>query len=99
MPIFVRDHQRQLPAGAMARDGYAVGVVKIYARSYVNAPQLVFMRVRDDGQLDPADTYTSDWIGARGKGTPHTLSGEGAPIIGIHVLCGKDSSSMRWHWS
>lgn len=72
----------------MAREGYAVGAVKIQTINYVNAIQLVFMRVKANGQLDPDDKYQSDWIGFRGRGKTYTLTGGGKPIIGLHARQG-----------
>ncbi|HVX13302.1 MAG TPA: hypothetical protein VHC22_19110 [Pirellulales bacterium] len=88
VPIFARDQKRRLPAGAVAREGYAVGGVNVYAQSYVNGIQLIFMRLRDDGQLDKDDSYTSDWITTVDDGKMRTLTGDGAPIIGIHARRG-----------
>gem|GEM_PF-3326608 len=90
VPIFTRDHERKLPAGAMARAGYAVGAVNVNAERYVNGIQLIFMRVKDDGRLDPKDSYTSEWLGIRARGArkPQKLAGDGDPIIGIHVRHG-----------
>jgi hypothetical protein len=88
VPIFSRDYKRRLASGAVAREGYAVGAVNIYAQSYVNGIQLVFMRVRDDGQLDTNDSYTSDWMKTVNDGKMRTLTGDGAPIIGIHMRYG-----------
>ena len=87
-PLFSRDQERNLPVGAVAREGYAVGAAKVYGGQYVNALQLVFMRVKDNGQLDPSDSYTSAVLGGRMRVKPRTLTGKGAPIIGIHVRRG-----------
>ena len=65
-----------------------MGAVKVYAGEYVNALQLVFMRVKDNGQLDPSDSYTSAVLGGRMRVKPQTLTGNGAPIIGIHIYRG-----------
>lgn len=87
-PLFSRDQERNLPVGAVAKEGYAVGAVKVYGGEFVNALQLVFMRVKDNGQLDPSDSYTSAVLGGRMRVKPRTLTGNGAPIIGIHVRRG-----------
>jgi hypothetical protein len=81
-PIF----DRRRPAGAkavVARAGYAVGGMNVHAPKYVSAIQLVFMRVGDDGRLDPSDSYTSDWIGKPAGGPPEKLGGGGRKVIGI----------------
>ena len=80
-PVFDRG---QPPADMiLAREGYAVGALNLDAGDYVFAIQVVFMRQKADGRLDPADSYTGDWFGHPTGATPTTLSGEGAPVIGI----------------
>lgn len=69
---------------AVAREGYAVGAVKVDAKRFVNAMQIVFMRVKPDGRLDPDDSYTTEWIGFPTGRPTQTLGGSGAPIVGIH---------------
>jgi hypothetical protein len=67
----------------MARPGYAVGGLNLRAGLIVDAFQLVFMRV-EGGKLNPADTYTSDWLGdPSGGGGASTVSGNGRPIVGL----------------
>ncbi len=66
----------------MARPGYAVGGLNLRAGLIVDAFQLVFMRV-EGGRLNPADTYTSDWIGDPSGGDASTVSGNGRPIVGL----------------
>jgi hypothetical protein len=39
VPLFSRDQPRRLPAGAIARDGYAVGAVNVHASVYVIGAQ------------------------------------------------------------
>ena len=96
VPIFSRDRERKLPAGAVAREGYAVGAVNVNAGDYVNGVQLVFMRVKDDGRLDPKDSYSSEWLGIRPRGRrkPQKLGGDGDPVIGIHSRRGLVVDSM-----
>ncbi|MCR9231416.1 MAG: hypothetical protein NXI29_10420 [bacterium] len=68
----------------MAKEGYAVGGMKIDAPQYVSAVQVVFYRLTDDGQLDPNDSYTSEWLGTpSGKEVP-VIEGAGKQVIGIH---------------
>jgi hypothetical protein len=87
-PIFSPGQELKKPGGALARAGYAVGAVNVQAGSYVNAMQLVFMRVMNDGRLDSKDSYTSPWIGVKGQDESRTLTGNGDPIIGISVRQG-----------
>jgi hypothetical protein len=83
-PICDRSPTRLPGDIVIAPEGYAVGAVNVHSNQFVNAVQLVFMRLRPDGRLDPADSSTSDWIGEPGPGAPRKLGGNGVPIIGIH---------------
>jgi hypothetical protein len=67
-----------------APEGYAVGGLIVDADKYVNAVQLVFLRVKPDGTLDAADTHTSEVIGAPTGRPTRTLAGDGAQVIGLH---------------
>jgi hypothetical protein len=67
----------------VARPGYAVGAINTYAGLMVDAFQVVFMRFKD-GQLDPDDSYTTDWLGDSRGGGPGAATGEGKPVVGIH---------------
>ncbi len=64
--------------------GYAVGGLIVDADKYVNAVQLVFLRVKADGTLDAADTHTSEVIGTPTGRPTRTLAGDGARIVGLH---------------
>jgi hypothetical protein len=86
-PIFSRDGTASLPLWEKAREGYAVGAAKVRTFNYVNAIRLTYMRIMDDGRLDPDDSYKGDWLGFRG-GKEFEISGDGDPIIGIHVRQG-----------
>ncbi len=58
--------------------------IVLTADKYVNALRPVFMKLIDDGQLDPADSYSGQWIGSP-KGRPiRTLGGDGRKVIGIY---------------
>jgi hypothetical protein len=66
-----------------AKPGYAVGGLNIKAGLVVNGFSVRFMRNKGDA-LDPADAYSSEWIGDQTGGNgPIPLGGDGAPIIGI----------------
>ena len=67
----------------VARPGYAVGGINTYSGLMVDAFQVVFMRFKD-GQLDPDDSYTTDWLGDSRGGGPATATGQGKPVVGIH---------------
>jgi hypothetical protein len=89
MPMFAR-----VPVGTpgeyeFAREGYAVGALNVRASDRVTAVQIVFMRLGTDGKLDPADSYTSSWMGAPSNDPVETTSGEGAKVIGV---CARDTA-------
>jgi hypothetical protein len=84
LPIFSFERKGDYTYGAIAREGYAVGAVKVRSQTYINGLQLIFMRIKDNGSLDTEDSYTSEWIGYSDMGKEYTLSGDGAPVIGIH---------------
>jgi hypothetical protein len=68
---------------AVARPGYAVGAIITRTGLTVDAFKITFMRFKD-GQLDPGDSYTTDWLGDPRGGGLGTASGEGKLIVGIH---------------
>ena len=72
------------PDVLVAKEGYAIGGMNVDAQSLVNALQIIFMRLKPDGSLDPSDSYTSSWIGVRSGRPTKTLGGTGAPVIGIY---------------
>lgn len=61
-----------------AKKGYALGGIAADSGSdFLHAVQLTFMRILPNGKLDPADSYTSDWIGQpTGAVQKHNSSGE-----------------------
>ena len=48
---------------AFAPKGYAVGGLRGQAMQSISGFELVFMKIKPDGTLDPNDTQTSPWIG------------------------------------
>jgi len=72
------------PNRVFAREGYGVGALDVEAGKLVHAVRVVFMRLKPDGQLDPSDSYKSDWIGASAGGPAKTLGGDGKKVIGLH---------------
>lgn len=83
LPLSKGDRSTGGPMVVTARDGYALGGLEVDADQYVNAIRPIFMRVAGNGQLDPADTYQGEWIGARTNRKTRILSGEGVPVIGF----------------
>ncbi len=86
-PIFgPGDGPQPNETSVVAKPGYAVGGMNVEADKYAAAMQLIFMRVTDDGALDPADSYTSEWIGKPSGRQTQMLAGDGTNVIG---LCGR----------
>ncbi|HEX5102525.1 MAG TPA: hypothetical protein VFV87_01860, partial [Pirellulaceae bacterium] len=65
----------------LAKPGYAVGKIEARLGLIMNAVRIEFYKV-DDGRLNPADSYSTDWFGAEGGG-PHAFNGEGSPLVGL----------------
>jgi hypothetical protein len=86
-PVFARD--RAAKDAVLAREGYAVGGLVVDADQHVQAVQVIFMRIRPDGKLDPADKYTSEWIGQRSDRPPRTIGGDGAKVTGAYGRRGR----------
>lgn len=74
-----------------AAEGYAVGGLNVNSGDRVDGLSIVFMKIKPGG-LDPADAYTSDWIG--GKGGGDTKLGSGAPVVGIFGGVGVELDSL-----
>lgn len=66
----------------IGRPGYVVGGIFVDGRNYANAMRIIFMRQNGD-HLDPADQYTTDWLGTPIDDTPIQLAGHGERVIGI----------------
>ncbi|NUQ64533.1 MAG: hypothetical protein HUU20_18870 [Pirellulales bacterium] len=82
--VFHRSGPVAAPGAAIARHGYAVGALNVDANRFVNAIQVVFMRRKSDGRLDPSESYTSEWIGHVTGRPARTLGGSGAQVRGIY---------------
>lgn len=67
----------------VAKPGYAVGAIRTRTGLTVDAFQVEFMRFKD-GQLDPDDSYTTNWLGDPRGGGPRDATGEGKVVVGIH---------------
>jgi hypothetical protein len=80
-------HLRQGRFGAQAvfaKEGYAVGALNVKLKKYVVAVQPVYMKLKADGRLDPADSYLERWIGQQESGEKDAkLGGDGRTVIGL----------------
>lgn len=83
-PLYDRSSSPDRSISIVAKEGYAVGGLKIDAPKYVSAVQIVFQRIKPDGQLDPGDAYPSEWIGKPSEKEVPTVDGAGKKAIGIH---------------
>ena len=66
----------------VAKPGYAVGAITVKAGLGIDGFSITFMKV-GAGQLDPSDSYESDWIGGKGGGKPQKLAGDGGLVVGL----------------
>ena len=80
-PLFNRDRSH-LKNEAIAPEGYAVGAIRVAATEVVNGVQLIYMKVKDDGSLDPANTRESKWFGKK-EGAVGLASGKGQRLCGL----------------
>ena len=73
---------------SMAREGYAVGGIRIEGNSKVNGLQITFMRI-DGNRLNPDDVYYSPWLAGHtiAAGQHLRLGGDGNPVVGIYGSC------------
>lgn len=69
----------------LAEPGFAVGGMETEGENHIYAIRLTFMAIKDDGSLDPNDTYQSDWIGEPREEQPYftRFFGQGAPVLGL----------------
>jgi hypothetical protein len=65
----------------IARPGYAVGGLWVRQGAGLDRICLRFFKVRD-GRLDPADNYSSPWIGNSDGGSESYFDGGGLPVVG-----------------
>jgi hypothetical protein len=65
-----------------AKEGYAVGAISV--KGGFDGMSVTFMKIKDDGKLDPKDSYESDYVGIdEKKSNPVKQGGDGTPVIGI----------------
>ena len=65
----------------LAKEGYAIGEVVIGAGIGIDAIQVVYRKIEDNG-LSIDDSYQSEWHPKR-RGKEVTLGGEGRPVVGL----------------
>lgn len=67
----------------VAKPGYAVGAISVRTGLGIDGFSVTFMKVKDDGKLDPKDAYESEWLGNKTGGSPGKLTGDGTPVVGL----------------
>ena len=82
-PVFSRDNSAGSRHVLLAREGYVVAGLKVHAGDFVHGVQVVFTAIQADGKLNPADSYTSEWIGESSE-TTTSLGATGAKVLGVH---------------
>ncbi len=75
-------------AAVRAKPGFAIGGISVADGWQVEGLSVTFMRMNGD-RLDPAESYASDYYGARPDNAKN-LSGHGEPIIGLHGKISRD---------
>jgi hypothetical protein len=65
-----------------ADPGYAVGGVSLRTRFGITGMQVTFQRLKGPN-LDPKQSYTSDWVGEPNKDGNQSLTSNGSPIVGV----------------
>jgi hypothetical protein len=68
---------------AIAKPGHAVAGLTVKAGLVVDGMSVTFMKVDDQGRLDPRDSYQTIWVGGQGGTAPVRLAGTGTRVIGI----------------
>jgi hypothetical protein len=85
-PAYDARQPRYGQEAVFAKPGYAVGGLNVKTRKIVTAAQVVFMKQKADGTLDPADSYTSKWLGSPDEADKEgSLTGGGRKVIGMHL--------------
>ena len=66
----------------LAKPGYAVGGVTLRTGLNIDGMSVTFMRI-SGRTLDPNQSYVSEWLGGRTGGTQKSVTGDGAPVVGV----------------
>lgn len=85
-PAYDSRQTRYGQEAVFAKPGYAVGALHVKTKKVVTAVQVVFMKQKPDGTLDPSDSYASKWLGHPEVGDKEaTITGDGRKVIGMHL--------------
>lgn len=78
----------------VARPGYAIGRVIANGGRRLVGFRLVYMRIMEDGRLDPSDRYESSWVGGHTPYPDMVIAGDGRKITGLRGWAGTDIDGM-----
>jgi hypothetical protein len=71
------------------RASVTTGRINTHTGLTVDGFEMVFMRI-DGDRLDPADSYTSPWLGDEKGGSPRDVSSGGKIPVGLQGRAGKE---------
>ncbi len=77
----------------LAKPGYAIGGISAFGGIRFAGFRIVFMRVQGH-QLDPANSYESDWVGGKQSDERSRLGCDGNPVVGIFGKSGAEIDSL-----
>ena len=82
IPVYDASEKHEI----IAKDGYAIGGLNVYADGKILGFQAIFMRVKDNS-FNPFDTYEGDWLGTEPEDEEsiEKLGGDGRPVFGIRT--------------
>ena len=83
IPVYEAYEKHQI----IAKDGYAIAGLNVYANGKILGFQPIFMRVKDNS-FSPFDTYDGDWLGTEPEDEEliEKLGGDGRPVFGIRTF-------------
>ncbi|MCL2624873.1 MAG: hypothetical protein FWD31_14520, partial [Planctomycetaceae bacterium] len=76
--------------------GYAVGAINGRAVAIVDGLELICMKIKPDGTLDPNDTKTLPWVGNTEAGSPKLVDGKGQPVLEVKGYTDEFLSSLEF---
>lgn len=89
----VHGPEGELPEKEEAREGYAIGALRLHHGDRVDGFEIIFMRITGN-RLDPKDSYTGRWWGGKGSGGPTELIAGGLPVVGVLGGSGEEVDSL-----
>ena len=88
-PIYRHDQDNAFKERELAKEGYAVSGADVQIRNNVDAIKFHYRRIKEDGSLDPNNSYEGPWFGVP---TPAarvvTLGDTGPRLLGIFTRSG-----------